>query len=141
MTAKPNPRLARQTKHKPQYDYRCEDCGSIVTRDFREATFIAQCASMQCDDATRMFKRTYTSAPAYRQGDIDAHFNQALGKPISSMRQFRSELSRASDDASAHTGIDHKYAPVEYGDKQAAGIDSDHLADTTRKVGTTRTFV
>lgn len=108
---------SRQTKHKPRWDYKCTDCGLLVEMDFNEATFVGQCDSVECEFETRLFKKVFR-APTIKPM-MHEHFNSAVGKPISDMRKFKSELSRQSDEQSEQRGMDIKYAPLEYGDHQA----------------------
>lgn len=44
---------------------------------------------------------------------MQEHYNHSVGKPISSMRQFKDELKRSSDRASERTGITHDFQPAD----------------------------
>lgn len=51
------------------------------------------------------------------------HYNPTVGKVVSDMKQFRSDLSRASDEATAKTGIPHKYEPVDLQEVKPAEVE------------------
>jgi hypothetical protein len=44
---------------------------------------------------------------------MHSHWNASVGKTISSMKQFKDELARASDAQTEKTGIEHRYVPVD----------------------------
>lgn len=56
------------------------------------------------------------------------HYNPTVGKPISSMNQLKSELSRASDEQSEKTGVTHNYQPVDLRELKQQQSD---ITDTT----------
>jgi len=61
------------------------------------------------------------------------HFNVAVGRPVSSSKQFADELKRKSEEASLRTGMDHNFVPVDVTDMKAVGATDEGL-DHTRKV-------
>jgi hypothetical protein len=44
------------------------------------------------------------------------HMNSATGKWTNNEAQFKSDLARASDEASEYTGITHKFVPMDWRD-------------------------
>lgn len=118
----------RQTKHKPRYDYKCTDCGLLVERDFNESTFIAQCDSMECEFETRLFKKVFR-APTIKPM-MHEHFNQSVGRPISDMGKYKEVLKKESDRQSEERGMEVRYAPLEYGDHQAAGATGEGIYES-----------
>lgn len=60
------------------------------------------------------------------------HFNHTVNRPISSMTQFRDELRRQSEVATERTGIEHSYAPVEWGDAAAVGATNEGIEESNR---------
>jgi hypothetical protein len=47
------------------------------------------------------------------------HWNHSVGKPVSSMRQFKDDLARASERQSEVTGMEHRYVPVDMSEVKA----------------------
>ena len=125
MTAKPRPEL-KQTKHKPKYDYR-GDCEHYVERDFREATFVGRCDV--CEE-TRLFSRVF-SAP-FVKPMMHEHYNNAVGKPISDMGQFKEELKKSSEAAWKHSGIEHDFQPREMGDHEGIGATGEGVYESNK---------
>lgn len=64
---------------------------------------------------------------------MQEHWNASVNKPIRSDAQFRSELSRASDEMSERTGTDHKFVPIDMGDKSACGVTDEGLDETAKR--------
>lgn len=126
------------------YEYRCPVCGHRMTVDLEMADrdqFIgAGCTkSLACPGRLkRVF--SFTSPPMLHE-----HFNQTTGQVVSSHRQFRDQLKRASDEATAKTGIVHSFVPADPREVAATvtddGMKSTHdravasgLKDPVRKV-------
>lgn len=89
------------------YGYQCRECGQEYTSEYQGSAlpdFI--CRGCGNDHV----KRRYSLA-VHRP--MHEHFNQSVGKPISSDRQFRDELKRKSDAHFLATGIPADYQPVD----------------------------
>lgn len=106
------------------YAYRCRSCGHSQDSRLRADT-LGPCSSCAAGEMRRVW--------AVNVGPVmHEHFNQTVGKPISSMRQFEAELRRVSDERTAATGIEHRYAPVDPTDRKALGVTSEGLEATNR---------
>lgn len=58
---------------------------------------------------------------------FEEHRNPSTGRWTTSDRQFRDDLRRASDEASAATGIDHNFQPADLRDPAVAPRSDDGL--------------
>ena len=113
------------------YSFVCVQCGTEV--ESREHASIGQShPSSPCPLCGGRLVR-YVAPSFGVQRSMPEHFNIALGKPISNDAQFRSELSRASDEQSERTGMDAHYVPVDIREQAALGVTDEGL-DTTAKV-------
>lgn len=111
----------------PTYEYKCVNCGArrvTATHSSGELIFRQDCPS--CGVTSRA-KRVFSFA---FKPIMHEHFNHTIGRPISDMKQFRSELDRASDEASRTTGIEHRYKPVEWGDAAAVGATNEGIHES-----------
>ena len=101
------------------YAYRCKSCRADIDSTFRGDRHPAPCPA--CGAADTLARRFSISvAPG-----MPEHFNHTVGKPISSMAQMRSELSRKSDEYFDKTGIPTKFVPKEWGELGATGEGMD----------------
>lgn len=106
------------------YTYRCTDCGTEDT------------ATLPVDRLPRVCRGCGAPGPLHRvfgfshKPGMEEHFNNTVNKPVSSMRQFEDELKRAGDEASAQTGIPHRYVPVDWGDKEALGVTNEGIHES-----------
>jgi hypothetical protein len=129
----------------PLYDFRCPDhrdvhdtlmC-AIADAPLTLYSFCDFCQSM------RDFKRVFGFN--HKPG-MEEHLNQSVGKPISSMRQYRDELSRKSDEMGQDRiyqtadgekvivpGIPVNYKPLEWGDHQAFGATNEGIDASNRE--------
>jgi len=108
------------------YEYRCPTCRARLTSTTRGDRLDASCAA--CGDPgphVRVF-----SVAIHRP--MMEHFNRTVGKPISSMQQFRDELSRKGAEYTERTGIEVNYQPIDLADQKAVGATDEGL-DATRK--------
>lgn len=106
------------------YGYQCRECGQEYTSEFQGSVLQVLCCDGECaaepeDQWVNKFcdrcgndeiKRRYSLA-VHRP--MHEHFNQSVGKPISSDRQFRDELKRKSEEQFLRTGIPADYQPVD----------------------------
>lgn len=111
------------------YEYKCPECGGRRKSHQRGNKLMFK---QPCDCGYEgFFKRVFGFA---LKPIMHEHFNHTVGKPISDMKQMRSELDRASDEATRQTGIEHRFRPVEYGDAAAVGATAEgiHEANVIR---------
>lgn len=115
----------------PTYEYRCSD-DATHTRDLHcspdDALKAVYDKGQMCCPCGGVYKRRFSlTFPTM----LHEHFNDTVGKPIHSHRQFRDELRRASDHATERTGIPHDYQPIDLHDpivapKSDAGMKETH---------------
>lgn len=98
----------------PVYEYKC-DAGHVEEAfHSRDVSYVGEPCPAWSDDGSACnspVKKHFGSiqfAPVMQE-----HWSLAVGKPISSMRQFEDELARSSDAATNQTGIEHKYVPCD----------------------------
>lgn len=113
------------------YDYLCEACGL----SFADIPFVPlgepHPHAEECPQCGRILIRGVATV---NTGEVmQEHFNVAVGKPISSNRQFKDELKRQSELMSARTGTDHRFVPVDTRDQAAVGATDEGL-DASAKV-------
>lgn len=104
------------------YAYRCDSC-RVNVDSTRRGDDLGICPS--CNSGT--LKRRWQVS---MQPGMEEHFNHTVGKPISSMTQFKSELARKSEEYSERTGIPSDFQPREWGEMGATGEG----LDATNKV-------
>lgn len=104
----------------PMYQYRCPECRTTKNSMIRDNRLPQSCENCGHEPLHRVFG--FSTPPMMHE-----HFNHSVGKPISSMRQYRDELARKSEEASEYTGIEHSYAPIEPGDAAAAGATNEGI--------------
>lgn len=111
------------------YLYQCRTCGAREESTTRGDT-IGPCGRRYGDIVCpgEMRRRFQVSMPFVMQ----EHFNSAVGGPISDQKQFESELRKKSDLASQHTGMEHKYVPVDMNDKKGLGVDGRGIDESNR---------
>lgn len=115
----------------PQYEYRCPTCATRATlnRSIHDPeplpkSILTDCAT--CGHLSRYERRFSFSF----QPPMAEHFNRAVSKPIHSMRQFRDELKRRSEERTLATGIEHNYVPVDMGDTEALGVTNEGIDES-----------
>lgn len=94
----------------PSYTYRCLVCDRTTNTDTRADRVREHCPTC---GTVQTFKRVwgFQYHPGYSGG-----FNPAVGKYVTNDAALRSELSRASDEASANTGMEHRFVPIDLRD-------------------------
>lgn len=114
----------------PVYMYRCPKCHAVFSRAQTIAAY-SESQSPSCPDCHTPLARSYdppTIASPFRE-----HFNTSTGTYVSNRSQYTSQLSRLSDEASARTGIPHKYVPIDPRETAPLGVTSDGLESTLRQ--------
>jgi hypothetical protein len=61
---------------------------------------------------------------------MQEHFNHSVMEPVSSMRGYTDILKRRSEEAFLHTGIEHDFKPLEWGDAQAFGATNEGIHES-----------
>lgn len=88
------------------YGYRCGVCNKSTEASFPIGTNPVSITHSCGFEAPRYY--TPIATVIFKEG-----FNPSVGKVISSDKQFRDELKRASEAQTALTGIEHNYVPVD----------------------------
>ena len=100
----------------PIYQYLCRECDQIL--EVHRSMVVGAPEFVLCPDcATPTHKRQFHVAVLT---PFQEHYNATVGKRVSSMAQFKTELTKASEHAEEVTGIPHRYVPVEGADAAAA---------------------
>jgi hypothetical protein len=104
----------------PVYEFKCPVDGSqfSITATIEHYSKIRNW--LLCPHHRSHLVRVYS--PPVIKPSMPAHYNPTVGKWVRSMSEFKSELSRASDEASERTGLPHHFVPHEAGDYEAAGL-------------------
>ena len=111
----------------PVYLYRCRECG-VHGEKWQRHTEEPLVDCPECDaDA---LKRVYSFA---MKAIMHEHFDPTVGKVISDPRQFKEELSRASEKESERTGRNVNYVPVDLSDKESLRVTDEGLDSTMRR--------
>lgn len=93
-----------------QYEYYCLECRTAYFSDVRANRLDGHCGT--CDRETT-WQRIW--GVSHHKG-VGEHWNHSLGKPIQNKRHLKSELSKASDEATARTGVEHRFVPIDLRD-------------------------
>lgn len=93
----------------PLYDFFCSECGA-TRRDVYQ-TLAETTSSITCSYCSARARKvlSFPGIKVFRE-----HYNPSVGAHITSHAQFKSELSRASDAATARTGIPHNFQPIDH---------------------------
>lgn len=98
------------------YEYRCSECGNTDTiTDDRDGPLKARADAglITCTctpDAVYRRRFSFSTPPMMHE-----HYNYTVGRPISSMRQFRDELKRASEEHTLRTGgVPADFQPIDH---------------------------
>lgn len=117
----------------PAYEHRCDTCRRTVTTicghddPARDALTDTPCTDTP--DCPGTFKRVFSfSAPDM----FEPHWNASVGKYVTSKSELKSELARASEAATARTGVEHNFSLIDTHDADPAdfGVDDTGLAAT-----------
>lgn len=71
-------------------------------------------STAECESCGCKARRVYT--PLAFKKPWEPHFNHSVGQYVRNEQEFRSALSRGSDEASERTGMEHRYTSVQPGD-------------------------
>lgn len=108
------------------YEYRCANCGTSRDTQVRGDSLNVLCAI--CNETT-FHRRVWSVAfkPVMQE-----HFNNALGGPVSDEKKFAAALRQRSDEAFLHTGIEHKFVPIDMQDAAAVGATNHGIDESNR---------
>jgi putative FmdB family regulatory protein len=106
----------------PMYEFRCKQCRLTSIQEHREPPY--KCPYCDHEAVVRVFSFNPLSS-------FQPHYNTAVGKWVNNEREFRDGLKEASAAATARTGVDTNYVPVEWQDRAAfkptdEGMDNYH---------------
>lgn len=90
----------------PEYSFRCP-CGAELSTS-RPMTADTQ---RKYHDACGLDAQRIYSDFSFRR--FQEHFSPAVGKVVSSEKEFRDDLKKASEQATARTGIEHNFVPMD----------------------------
>jgi len=63
----------------------------------------------------------------HTQSSFQPHYNTSVGRWVNTYNEFRDALKEKSDEASARTGIEANYVPVDMADQSAFGVNDDGM--------------
>ena len=103
------------------YSYICNQCGREAVDD--NFSPLGQPLARRCV-CGGVLRRSVGRVSIARSGDFgfEPHFNDAVGAPVTSMRDFREQLAAKARANTEATGIEHHYTPVDPRDRDAFGI-------------------
>jgi hypothetical protein len=116
----------------PSYEYRCNTCGDeiILHLSFTEHDELRDQGNVNCSRLP-FCDGTYQQVISFGIiASMPEHWNPSTGNYTTSAAQFRSDLSRASDEATARTGMPHNFQPIDPYDATATGVTGDGLDAT-----------
>lgn len=111
----------------PYYPYRCQFCGTVHEPMYSILDELPVHITCECGGQMR---RVFT-APSFHR--FTEHHNATVGRPVSSLRDFKTKLHEAQEKMTERLGFQQHYSvadptPITYEDK---GMDATH---DTRKV-------
>ena len=112
----------------PLYDYVCTQCAQITADQYfpiKEPSTHIQCP--QCGGLARKI----LAFPAIKRS-MGEHYNASLGRHVSNEKDYKSGLAAASRLASARSGREVNYSPVDLRDRESVGVTEEGL-DSTRR--------
>lgn len=108
----------------PLYDYKCRKCEHVEEFFFHHSEKPAEVGPcLECGGPA--MKPVFTSVQL--AAVMQEHYNPSVDQHVSSMRQYKDLLKRASEKHSLRTGIDCSFVPA---DRSALGATDEGL-DTT----------
>ena len=106
----------------PAYDYKCDDCGNVErvhdTHDGALKAQLDQNATPCTCGGTYHRQFGFSLAPVMQE-----HYNYSVGKPISSMRQFRDELKKQGEAVEERTGIASTFEPADWTEQMQRSLE------------------
>jgi len=102
----------------PIYEHRCRDCGLRFISSSRDPE--EECNNCQSRNTHRLFSFNPITS-------FQPHYSTALGRYVSTRQDFMDGLARASEHATAVTGIEHNYRPIDWQDREAFGATEEGM--------------
>lgn len=118
------------------YAYKCRECGARKDSEVRGDrlpdefvhTFVNANGDLQACRGS--FTRDYSGLQF--ASVMQAAYNPAVGKEISSNRKFDDDMKRASEARSLETGMEHRFERVDPSDKKALGVTDEGIDQSNR---------
>lgn len=110
------------------YEFRCSQC--FIVETMHKYYPIGTIIDFPCPQCGGRMKRIASNIGFQRS--MPAHYNPSVGTYVQNEREFRDELKRASDEASARTGMPHNFVPVDLNDRQSLGVTDDGMEQIER---------
>lgn len=115
----------------PLYEYKCPSCRQRVQRqrtlDERNAPI--ECTTCIEAEGPVQMKRVFSFSSRIFMGG----YNPSLGVHVESEGALMDHAKRLSDEASARTGIEHNFQPIDVTDASACGVDGAGLDATMKR--------
>ena len=106
----------------PYYSYLCEGCGNEqISETFAR---LGVPLATRCPVCGNLLRRAVCSVGIYRGMEMgfEPHFNNTVGEPVTSMRDFREKLKLKAIANTEATGIEHTYVTTDPRERDAYGI-------------------
>jgi hypothetical protein len=95
----------------PVYEYKCGN-GHVESHYFHVDDRWRP-VGLACFECAGQMHRVFSFRPARVMHE---HFNESVGQPVSSMRQFEDILKRRNDEMTERTGIPHNAEAMSFSD-------------------------
>lgn len=111
------------------YDYQCRNCGAGTTDELFLP--IGHTHPNTCRLCGGVLVRAVCRVSIHRGmgwGDtFQPHFNQTVGAPVTSLRDFHAKLAAKARENTEATGIEHTYVTTDPRDRDTHGITDEAL--------------
>jgi hypothetical protein len=113
----------------PYYDYLCRSCGYATNDElFLRVGEAHPGACPMCHGVlVRAVCRVSISRGMDWGGTFQPHFNQTVGQPVTSLRDFHAKLAAKARENTEATGIEHTYVTTDPRDRDTHGITDEAL--------------
>lgn len=110
------------------FDYLCQQCGrGTIHEDFSPiGQKHPQGRRCVCGGVLRR-SVSHVRVVKGMSWDFQPHYNDTVGAPVSSIREFNELLHVRSNEQTEATGMQHDYQPVDPRDRAAFGITDEHV--------------
>lgn len=110
------------------YSFRCDSCGSTSSAWYPMSEGPQPHPHTGCGT----FQRVWT-VPAQPKS-FQPHFNHSVGRYVNTMAEFNAALARGADEASARTGVEHRYRAADRDAAPDLGVTDNGTGEQTAKV-------
>lgn len=99
----------------PVYEWQCPICAELFEQIMTVGEYAARSHNWTCtcDGIPHRMNRRFSFSPI---PPFTPHHNASTGQWVNNMAELKSQMARASDAATARTGIPHNFQPTETGD-------------------------